>query len=92
MYAMVCTRPDIAHAAGIASRFMHNPRRKHWNAAKWILRYLHGMRDKGICFERCDEGIDKFSVGYVDSDFVGDLDKRRLMTGYVFTMAKGLIC
>ena len=23
-------------------------------------------------------------VGYVDSDFVGDLDKRRSLTGYVF--------
>ena len=92
MYAMVCTHPDIAHAAGIVSRFMHNLGREHWNAAKWILRYLHGTRDTCICFERCDEGIDKFSVGYVDSDFVGDLDKRRSTTGYVFTMAKGPIC
>ncbi|KAB2629568.1 hypothetical protein D8674_034363 [Pyrus ussuriensis x Pyrus communis] len=38
MYAMVCTRSDIAHAAGIVNRFMHNPGREHWNAAKWILR------------------------------------------------------
>ncbi|KAM2536707.1 hypothetical protein TB1_022120 [Malus domestica] len=92
MYAMVCTHLDIAHAIGIGSRFIHNLGREHWNAAKWILRYLHGMRDKGICFERCDEGIDKFSVGYVDSDFAGDLDKRISMTGYVFTVAKGPIC
>ncbi|KZV56002.1 hypothetical protein F511_12701 [Dorcoceras hygrometricum] len=25
MYAMVCTRPDIAHAVGVVSRFMSNP-------------------------------------------------------------------
>ena len=25
MYAMVCTRPDIAHAVGVLSRFMSNP-------------------------------------------------------------------
>ena len=25
-------------------------------------------------------------VGYVDSDYVGDLDKRRSLTGYVFTI------
>ncbi|KAL2326857.1 hypothetical protein Fmac_020284 [Flemingia macrophylla] len=24
MYAMVCTRPDISHAVGIVSRYMHN--------------------------------------------------------------------
>ena len=42
MYAMVCTRPDIAHVVGIVSRFLSNPGREHWNAVKWILRYLHG--------------------------------------------------
>ncbi len=25
MYAMVCTRPDIAHAVGVVSRFASNP-------------------------------------------------------------------
>ena len=25
MYAMVCTRPDIAHAVGVVSRFMSRP-------------------------------------------------------------------
>ncbi|KAL5705396.1 hypothetical protein ACHQM5_023705 [Ranunculus cassubicifolius] len=31
-------------------------------------------------------------VGYVDSDYAGDLDKRRSTTGYVFTLAGGAIC
>ena len=92
MYAMVCTRPDIGHAIGIISRFMHNPGREHWEAAKWVLRYLHGTRTTGICFERNNGGIDNFSIGYVDSDFASDLDKRRSTTGYIFTMAKGPIC
>lgn len=35
MYAMVYTRPDIAHAVGIVSRFLSNPSREHWNAVKW---------------------------------------------------------
>ena len=30
MYAMVCTRPDIAHALGVVSRYMANPRKEHW--------------------------------------------------------------
>ncbi len=29
MYAMICTRPDIAHGVGIVSRYMTNPRYKH---------------------------------------------------------------
>ena len=27
MYAMVCTRLDIAHAVGVVSRFLSNPRK-----------------------------------------------------------------
>ena len=37
MYAMVCTRPNISHAVGIVSRFMHNLGKGHWQAIKWIL-------------------------------------------------------
>ena len=29
MYAMVCTRPDIAHAVGVVSRFLENPGKEH---------------------------------------------------------------
>lgn len=29
MYAMVCSRPDIAHAVGLVSRYMHNPGMEH---------------------------------------------------------------
>ena len=37
MYAMVCMRPDIAHAVRVVSMFMSNPGRVHWEAVKWIL-------------------------------------------------------
>ncbi|KAF2321947.1 hypothetical protein GH714_004756 [Hevea brasiliensis] len=30
-------------------------------------------------------------VGYVDSDFAGDLDKRRSLTGYLFTLSESAI-
>ena len=29
MYAMVCTRPDIAHAVGVVRRYMNNTRKEH---------------------------------------------------------------
>ena len=34
MYAMVCTRLDIAHAVGVVSRYMSHPGIEHWNAVK----------------------------------------------------------
>ncbi|CAL2258919.1 unnamed protein product [Prunus armeniaca] len=37
MYAMVCTRPDIAQAISVVSRYMSNSGKQHWDAVKWIL-------------------------------------------------------
>ena len=34
MYAMVCRRPDIAHAVGVVSSYMKNPGKEHWMAVK----------------------------------------------------------
>ena len=70
MYAMVATRPDVAHVVGIVNRFMHNPGRAHWNVVKHIFRYLVGTKDYGIAFT-----LDEPSslVGYTDSDYGGHL-------------------
>ena len=87
MYAMVCTRPDISHAISIVSRYMHDPGKGHWQAVKWILQYLQNALDVGFTFEQ-DKSLGKCIVGYCDSDFAGDLDKRRSTTGYLFTLTK----
>lgn len=42
MYAMICSRPDLAHAVSMASKFMGDPCRFHLDALKWFLRYLNG--------------------------------------------------
>ena len=82
MYAMVSTRPDLAHAVGVVSRFMSNPGKMHWEGVKWIFRYLRGTKDKVLNFG----GKGLSLTGYVDADLAGsDLDKRRSTSGYVFT-------
>eukprot|EP00253_Pinus_taeda_P024923 PITA_24923 len=45
MYAMVCTRPHIAHVVGVLSRFRSKPRKEHWTAVKRVFRYLCGTSD-----------------------------------------------
>ena len=49
MYVMVCTRPDISHAVGVVSRFLTNLGKEHWEAVKWILRYLRGTSKVCLC-------------------------------------------
>lgn len=36
MYVIVCTRPDLAHAISIVSRFMGQLEKEYWNVAKRI--------------------------------------------------------
>ncbi|KAK3025021.1 hypothetical protein RJ639_044630 [Escallonia herrerae] len=74
MYAMVCTRPDISHAVSMVSRYMRNLGKKHWDAVKWIFRYLAGSTNFGIMFDR--DGAKGEVSGFVDSDYAGDLDSR----------------
>ena len=50
MYVMVYTRPDISKAVGVVSRYMHDPGKEHWQAVKWILRYILNTVDIGLVF------------------------------------------
>ncbi|KAH0696154.1 hypothetical protein KY290_013526 [Solanum tuberosum] len=50
MYAMVCTHPIIAQSVSVVKRYMENPRKRHWEVAKWILRYLKGAFDLDLTF------------------------------------------
>lgn len=88
MYAMVCTRPDLAHSVSVVSRFMSQPGKKHWQAVKRIFRYLKGTSDVGLIY-RGD--IQCLVTGYSDSDYAGDVDSRRSMTGYVFTLGGSVV-
>ena len=51
MYAIVCTRSDIAHVGGVVSRYMIHLGIEYWNAVKWILGYLIGTSSKCLHFE-----------------------------------------
>eukprot|EP00253_Pinus_taeda_P003596 PITA_03596 len=92
MYAMVCTRPDIAHAVGVLSGFMSKPGKEHWIVVKRVFRYLHGTSDYGLCYQG-RPGLDKVLDirGFVDADWVVDLDQRRSTSGYVFNLFGGAI-
>eukprot|EP00253_Pinus_taeda_P009603 PITA_09603 len=68
-------------------RYIANPSKEHWSTVKWVLQYLRGTSSYCITYNKSSE----FVCGYVDSDFAGDLDKRRSTSGYVLTLAGGAI-
>ncbi|GJZ78165.1 putative RNA-directed DNA polymerase [Tanacetum coccineum] len=87
MNVMVCTRPDLAHAVGVVSRFLSNPGKKHWEAVKWIFRYLRGTSKLGITFGNGKPML----VGFTDSDMAGNKDNMKSTSGYLMTFAGGAV-
>ena len=73
MYAMLCTRPDIAYAVSVTSRFQSNPGLEHWVAVKAILKYLRRTKDLVLIYE----GGDLQLTGFTDSDFQSYVDDRK---------------
>lgn len=42
IYVIVFTKPDISQAVGMVSRYLSNLEKDHWEAVKWVMRYLCG--------------------------------------------------
>jgi len=86
LYLSTTTRPDIAFAVGVLSRFMSCPEEDHMRAAKGVLRYLRGTTRLGVVYSGSEP-----LQGFVDADCAGDIDGRRSTTGFVFTSKGGAI-
>ncbi|CAM8970182.1 unnamed protein product [Rhodiola kirilowii] len=84
-YAMVCTKPDLAHAVSMVSRFMASPCKEHWQAVKWIFRYLRGSSGKGLLYGGAKNGSEMIT-GYCDSNYDASIDTRKSQCGIVFTV------
>ena len=59
MYAMLCTKPDVAYALGIASRFQIDPKKDHWKAddSKSILGYVFILNDGVVSWKSFKQQI-----------------------------------
>jgi hypothetical protein len=82
------TRPDISYDVSVVSRYMHDPRSGHLEAANQILRYLKGSPGKGLMFK--SYGHLKVE-GYCDADWANSLDDRRSTSGYCVFVGGNLV-
>ncbi|XP_049410533.1 uncharacterized mitochondrial protein AtMg00810-like [Solanum stenotomum] len=82
------TRPDISYSVGVVSRFMSNPSKHHFGAAKRILHYVAGTLEYGISYSQ----VSNFRLlGFTDSDWGGSVDDRKSTSGNVFSLGSGAI-
>ncbi|KAL1300255.1 hypothetical protein AAHE18_18G165400 [Arachis hypogaea] len=87
MYTMTCTRPDVAYALGVASRYQANPGEEHWKVVKSILKYLRRTKDQFLIYGD-SELIRK---GFTGASFASDKDDSKSTSGYVFTLNGGAV-
>ncbi|KAJ9567681.1 LOW QUALITY PROTEIN: hypothetical protein OSB04_003647 [Centaurea solstitialis] len=90
MYAQVCTRPDIAFAVNMLSRFQSNAGHAHWVAGKKVLRYLKGTINHMLLYRRIDDQELKIEC-YTDASYKQDHDDLKSTSGYIFMLAGGAI-
>ncbi|UYV72434.1 hypothetical protein LAZ67_9003118 [Cordylochernes scorpioides] len=77
------TRPDIAYAVGILSRYCDNYTRKHWEAGKRVLRYLKSTKDFGITYRSTGKPLIAFS----DASWASDIVDRKGVSGHLIILA-----
>ncbi|GJX62743.1 retrotransposon protein, putative, ty1-copia subclass [Tanacetum coccineum] len=90
MYAVRCTRPDVAFAQNITSRFQQNPGESHWTAVKNILKYLRNTKDMFLVYGGNPEAELRVDC-YCDAGFETDRDDTKSQTRYVFILNGGAV-
>ncbi|KAG7572396.1 Integrase catalytic core [Arabidopsis suecica] len=88
MYAMLCTRPDVACALSMTSRYQSDPGESHWIVVKNILKYLRRTKDKFLVYGGSEELV---VSGYTDASFQTDKDDFRSQSGFVFCLNGGAV-
>ena len=87
MYAMLETRPNIAYAVSVISRYASNSNESHWKVVKRIFRYLRHFLDLRLTFISALQPL----KGYIDADWASDHDTRRSTSDYVFNLRSVVI-
>lgn len=71
---------SLDQVVSVVNRYMAKPRKAHWQAVKWILRYIYGVI-LALVLSMGGMGID-----HMDSDYGGDLDDRKSTLGYMLCL------
>ena len=66
---------------------MANPGKEHWEAVKWLLRYLRGTSSTLLCF-----GKGKVTLqGFVDAYFGGNVESSKSTSRYIYTIGGTIV-
>lgn len=85
MHVMNVSRPDIAYALSVFSRFSAAPRQFHWKQLETLVNYLAATHELGLKFTHAN-GNTPVAIGYSDADHATDPHDRISQMGYTITL------
>ena len=86
VYLASCTRPDISYVITKLSERLEQPTKAHFNACKFVMKYLRGTMNKGLCYKK-NNVSDIELIGFSDSDW-GSSPDRKSYSGYCYQLSK----
>ncbi|GJY80539.1 zinc finger, CCHC-type containing protein, partial [Tanacetum coccineum] len=87
MYAMTCTRPDIAFVVGKLSRYTSNLGTQHWQAIQRVLKYLKKTMDYSLTYTSYPSVLE----GYTGAIWISNTEDNSSTSGWVFLLGGGAI-
>ncbi|KAK4406496.1 Retrovirus-related Pol polyprotein from transposon TNT 1-94 [Sesamum angolense] len=86
-YVAQCTRPDIAYALTVMSRYLAYAGEAHWTKVKIILKYLKRTKDVFLVYGDGELILEGFS----DASSQSDDDDTKSQSGFVFKLNGGVV-
>ena len=90
MYCAVCTRPDIAYAVSVATRFLSDYGKQHVKYVKRIIRYLAGTTSYCLQF-KLNTSEEIILLIMSDSSYADDKVNRRSTYGFNIYLDNNLV-
>ena len=87
MYAMYCTKPDIAFVMYKLSRFTSNPSVEHWNAIGRVLVYLKRTINLSLFYNNYPIVFE----GYSDATRTTNASDNKSTLGWIFRITGGVV-
>ncbi|KAL0448991.1 UNVERIFIED_CONTAM: hypothetical protein Slati_1455500 [Sesamum latifolium] len=86
-YVVQCTRPDVAYALSVMSRYQACARKAQWGTVKSILKYLKRTKDMFLIYG----GGELILEGYSNASFQSDDDDAKFQLDFLFKLNSGVV-
>jgi len=87
MYIMLQTHSDITFAVSTVSQFTQNSNTSHYNAVKWIFKYLVNTINLSVIYDITDNSL----IDYTDTDWDDCHNIKKFIEAYFFLLYEDLI-